>query len=183
MTKHIRHLFTLDAAALHCQPCPLSHHKPKKTSWLRKIILLLTLAAAIPAIGQTRYVVVSDHLPEIETAAQARGGVVHHRLKYLKGGVVYMSDHAASALQARFGANAIIEPDLEQSINPQDATRGGHGGGGTAAQTIPWGINAVHAPEAWALYAHQGEGMLVGMVDTGIQPDHLGRLAIASSCQ
>jgi subtilisin family serine protease len=146
-------------------------------SWLRRSLVLLALLVAVPVIGQTRYVIVSERLAEVEQAARGQGGVVQHRLKYLKGIVVDLSDAAASALQARFGANAIIEPDQEYSINrqPTAIANGKPGGGGGTPppqppQTTPWGVAAVQAPAAWSLY--QGAGVIVGVVDTGIQPDH-----------
>lgn len=145
-------------------------------SWLRRVLVLLALFLSVPVFGQNRYVIVSERLAEVEQAARARGGVVQHRLKYLKGIVVDLPDPAVAALQARFGANAIIEPDHEYSINlqPTATVMGKPGGGGTPPpqplQTTPWGITAVQAPSAWSSY--QGSGVIVGVVDTGIQPDH-----------
>jgi subtilisin family serine protease len=158
-------------------PTPMSAPgKPSLRSWLRRVLVLLALFVSLPVFGQTRYVILSDRLAEVEQAALGRGGVVQHRLKYLKGTVVDLPDQAAAALQARFGANAIIEPEQVYSITlqPTITTQGKPGGGGSPPpqppQTTPWGITAVRAPAAWSSY--QGAGVIVGVVDTGIQPDH-----------
>ncbi len=41
----------------------------------------------------------------------------------------------------------------------------------TATDKTPWGISAVHAPEAW-MTAHSGAGARVLILDTGIDKDH-----------
>lgn len=136
-------------------PRPTLGSASRASCWLRRSFALLALLLSVPVFGQTRYVVVSDRLTEVEHAAREKGGVVQHRLKYLKGFVVELHDPAAASLRSRFGEAAIIEPDLEYSINlPPSAPPaskgkpgGGGGGGGTPSQTIPWGITAVQ-------YAH-----------------------------
>lgn len=44
------------------------------------------------------------------------------------------------------------------------------GGGGDDKQTVPWGIERVNAPAAWA--ASRGAGVKVAVVDTGVDPNH-----------
>jgi len=39
------------------------------------------------------------------------------------------------------------------------------------AQTIPWGINRIHAPDAWP--TSKGVGVQVAVLDTGVQKDHV----------
>ncbi|MBM3883120.1 MAG: S8 family peptidase [Verrucomicrobia bacterium] len=149
--------------------------------WRPRAPLLLALLLSLPVLGQSRYVIVSERLAEVEQAAQGRGGAVQHRLKYLKGAVVDLPDQAAAAaLRARFGARAIIEPDIVYSIDFQPAApppgKGKPGSGNPPPppaqppQTLPWGIAAVQAPAGWPFYS--GAGVIVGVVDTGIQPDH-----------
>ncbi len=42
-----------------------------------------------------------------------------------------------------------------------------------ATQAGPeWGVSFVHAPEVWALYGARGEGVVVGVQDTGVVWDH-----------
>ncbi len=40
-----------------------------------------------------------------------------------------------------------------------------------SAMSSPWGINAVHAPQAWKA-SHSGHGARIGILDTGIDKDH-----------
>jgi subtilisin family serine protease len=133
------------------------------------MVLLFIVFTAIPAFPQTRYIIASDRLPELENAARAKGAVVHQRLKHIKGIVVYLNDPAAADLSRRFGPNALIERDEVYQANRYEATAK-PGGGSTTGQKRPWGIDAIQAPAVWP--NTKGAGILVGVVDSGIQPNH-----------
>ncbi len=39
-------------------------------------------------------------------------------------------------------------------------------------QAFTWGLQKIRVPEAWQTFQVQGEGVVVGVIDTGIDPDH-----------
>jgi len=41
---------------------------------------------------------------------------------------------------------------------------------GSNSQTVPWGIERIHAPDAWS--TSTGESIQVAVLDTGIDPKH-----------
>mgnify|MGYP001626352856 FL=1 len=42
----------------------------------------------------------------------------------------------------------------------------------TIQQNFTWGLQKIRVPEAWQTFQVQGEGVTVGVIDTGIDPDH-----------
>ncbi|MCS7191832.1 MAG: S8 family serine peptidase [Armatimonadetes bacterium] len=42
----------------------------------------------------------------------------------------------------------------------------------TIQQNFTWGLQRIRIPEAWQTFQVQGEGVVVGVIDTGIDPDH-----------
>lgn len=42
----------------------------------------------------------------------------------------------------------------------------------TIQQNFTWGLQKIRVPEAWQTFQVQGEGVVVGVIDTGIDPDH-----------
>ncbi|MCS7264988.1 MAG: S8 family serine peptidase [Armatimonadetes bacterium] len=42
----------------------------------------------------------------------------------------------------------------------------------TVQQNFTWGLQKIRIPEAWQIFQVQGEGVVVGVIDTGIDPDH-----------
>jgi hypothetical protein len=39
-------------------------------------------------------------------------------------------------------------------------------------QAFTWGLQKIRVPEAWQTFQVQGEGVVVGVIDTGIDPNH-----------
>ncbi len=42
----------------------------------------------------------------------------------------------------------------------------------TPMQNFTWGLQKIRVPEAWQTFQVQGEGVVVGVIDTGIDPNH-----------
>lgn len=61
---------------------------------------------------------------------------------------------------------AVIRPQFTASV---DAVV--HDRNTTVHQTVQWGVEKVGAPRAWA--KHQGEGVVVGIIDTGVNGGHV----------
>jgi subtilisin len=106
--------------------------------------------------------------------------------QHLGGLAVNLTDSEVVALRARLGGSVRVvldepavflqgaeqakeKPDGALAGKPPGAGGGGSGGGG---QQIPWGINAVRAPQAWAATPGRGEGVAVCIVDSGLDLDH-----------
>lgn len=79
------------------------------------------------------------------------------------GYAVELSDDEAKVLAGTRGVR-YVEPDVERFVF---ATPAPHL---DVAQTIPWGVSGVKAPAVWFLT--RGEGVRVGIIDTGIDLGH-----------
>lgn len=69
---------------------------------------------------------------------------------------------------ARLSAVGLVRNELPQPAPGQV----GDGRRSSPADTIPWGLTRVRAPDVWNTYGTRGEGIVVGIADTGIQWDH-----------
>lgn len=125
------------------------------------IFILLALPAS--AAGNKRYVVLGLDPSALEVEVGAAGGIMVRDLKYHLGFVAKMSEVAARHIQERFGDDVFVEEDGEVRASS-------HRTPPQPAETAPWGISAVNAPEANAIT--RGAGILVCVVDTGIQGSH-----------
>lgn len=128
-------------------------------------------AVAMKAAGLERYILESESEADLESAVAAERGSVVRRLETAKGVVAYLPAQAAERLQNRFG-DLNISPDIEMLGIPSEVSASGKPGGtGTQpAQSIPWGIARIGAPEANAL--NKGAGIKVCVVDSGIDKTH-----------
>ena len=127
------------------------------------VLIMLALPASAAAAGNRRYVILGMNPSDIAIEVGAVGGAMIRDLKYHLGSVVKMPEAAARRIQEYFGDAVFIEEDREVwATNHLTPTQ--------PSQTVPWGIDAVNAPEANVIT--RGAGVLVCVVDTGIQGSH-----------
>ncbi len=91
----------------------------------------------------------------VESALRAAGGRVHHTFDDLGAFAISVPPQALNGLRNN--------PNVEYI--EEDAVRF------PMAQTMPWGIPMVQAPDAWAL-GGDGTGVLVCVIDSGINAQH-----------
>ncbi|HCM39636.1 MAG: hypothetical protein A2Z97_11655 [Bdellovibrionales bacterium GWB1_52_6] len=132
------------------------------------ISILVFASSTLSALAESpasRYVILGSDLPVIKKKVKEHGGIEIRELNYYQGFAAHLSDNSADAIR-RYGNGAIlIEKDPEVTINgkPSRAVI-------QPAQATPWGISAVQSPEAFTM--NRGNGIIVCVIDTGIQPDH-----------
>ncbi|MCX5065870.1 S8 family serine peptidase [Micromonospora lupini] len=92
----------------------------------------------------------------------------------VKGGTEKLALNVASKVQvAEIHATpqvALVEP-VDEKIPTDQAARPAAGKKAAEAGTSTWGLDAIHAPEAWAMGA-TGAGITVSNLDSGVQFDH-----------
>ena len=92
----------------------------------------------------------------------------------VKGGTEKLALNVASKVQvAEIHATpqvALVEP-VDEKIPTDQAARPTAPKITAEAGTVPWGLDAIHAPEAWAMGA-TGAGITVSNLDSGVQFDH-----------
>jgi subtilisin family serine protease len=113
-----------------------------------------------------------------EEALSALGGKKLKDFQHLGGLAAELSPGQAKKLQDQLGNSVQIItdgtfqlPEIKEGFRPAAKPGGGGGGGnGGSTQVVPWGINAVNAPDAWS--TTRGENCYVCVVDTGINSSH-----------
>lgn len=120
--------------------------------------------------SQKRILILDQNPSAIEALITSEKGMNHKRLKYKAGLVATVSETALKKISEKF-PSARIEEDLEFKLLGLKIS-GKPGGSQTTqpAQVIPWGIAAIEAPAAFA--DNRGAGIVVCVVDTGIQSTH-----------
>lgn len=159
---------------------------------MRKTIQVLTVLSVLIAVilgcqafqdkDNTIYVLYTEKSSDLHDAnvyVNRVGAKVIKQGKYVNAITVRGLDEV-KAFQEVFGEKVMIEPLIEVKANiggcsnpkPKDPNPN------QPTQMIPWGIKAVHAPEAWSIT--RGAGIIVCVVDTGLDylhPDFEGRVA------
>lgn len=118
----------------------------------------------------------TDSSSEVAKEVERRGGEVLRNSHSAKGLVVELPDASIEALQKRFSNQRILKDKSVKWIEAQNSKAGAKGKPQPTvppleAQVIPWGVAAIHAPQAHAL-GIKGAGVKVCIVDTGIDKDH-----------
>ncbi|MET8357910.1 S8 family serine peptidase [Micromonospora sp. NPDC005171] len=92
----------------------------------------------------------------------------------VKGGTEKLALNVASKVQvAEIHATpqvALVQP-VDEKVPADQAARPAAPKATAEAGTVPWGLDAIHAPEAWAMGA-TGAGITVSNLDSGVQFDH-----------
>lgn len=121
---------------------------------------------ASPLVFAGQYLIQGSDLSALKNEVAHEGGRVSHDLRYHPGFVAHLAPQAAARIQKQHGSSVIVEEDVEFfAIGKPGSTTPTQ-----PLQTTPWGISAVRAPESAALT--RGAGVIVCVVDTGIQGDH-----------
>ncbi len=141
---------------------------------------LLILALMLSACGQVqdqgvlftsseasqakRYILLDLDLEGLEVDTTNAGGQVLHRLSYHKGIVATMSSVAAAKLAKAYRVEEDVEFFTDGKPQPSTPTQ--------PAEVMPWGIAAVKASQAIQAAGTSGAGVVVCVVDTGIESTH-----------
>lgn len=123
-------------------------------------VALLSIAVSVHAEpARRKYLVATETGFREETLGKRN----HIRFAGVDGYAVELSDEEAKALAATSGVR-YVEPDVERFVSAMPLPHL------DVAQMTPWGVVSVHAPSVWFLT--RGEGVRVGIIDTGIDLGH-----------
>ena len=123
---------------------------------------LLAIAISVRAETARKKYLVATERPFREETLRNRS---YLRFAGVDGLAVDLSDEEAKMLAATRGVR-YVEPDVERFVSAMPAPAPHL----DIAQTTPWGLAGVRAPSVWFLT--RGEGVRVGIIDTGIDLGH-----------
>ena len=118
---------------------------------------LSAASTAAPEADEGRYIVVYKEKPTAaaRAAVAARGARIEREFKIVNAAAVRVANKdVVEALRADPNV-AYVEPDYKRYA---------------LGETIPWGVTAVKAPQAWT--SSTGAGIKVAVIDTGIDYNH-----------
>ena len=126
------------------------------------VVLILALAAVArpgPSLagGEVRVLVqfVPGHGAAVHAALQGAGGNIHYQFDDLDTFAVTLPEAALAGIQ-RNPNLVLVEEDAPRYLMSQD---------------VPWGVDAVQAPQAWTQGA-TGSGVKVCIIDSGLYTGH-----------
>jgi subtilisin family serine protease len=124
-------------------------------------LALLSIAVSLHAeTARRRYLVATDR----SFREEALGKTSYARFSAVDGYSAALTDDEAKALAAAKGVR-YVEPDVERFVSAMPVPPHLD-----VAQVTSWGAVSVHAPAVWFLT--RGEGVRVGIIDTGIDLAH-----------
>lgn len=167
-----------------------------RTQLLLLTTLLLSLSGLlspwVEADGpKARYILTGPNAMELRDLALHNGGKIITHLKYHSGWIVELDSTEAFQMRASLAMRSVSRtfdsssiPNMEENLerdgemhlidsNPTAMAQPAIISNDPSlrkSQKIPWGVRAIHAPEAFKIA--RGRSVKVCIVDTGIQKDH-----------
>ena len=123
-------------------------------------VALISIAVSVHAEPVRKRYLVATERPFREEKLGKRDYV---RFAGVDGYAVELSEEEAEVLAATSGVR-YVEPDVERFVSAIPSPHL------DVAQMTPWGVSSVNAPSVWFLT--RGEGVRVGIIDTGIDLRH-----------
>ncbi len=142
--------------------------RKKALSVLSLLLVMALIVGVMPmAFADPVERVLIEYLPGkgamVRNTVLAAGGQVHHEFDRINTIAVSVSERWANRLAKDPNVVSIeADPLRYLAADPADPYE---------EQVMPWGIEAVQAPEVWA-EGYTGEGVTVCIIDTGLYADH-----------
>ncbi|MEZ8218941.1 conserved repeat domain-containing protein [Candidatus Fervidibacteria bacterium JGI MDM2 SSWTFF-3-K9] len=150
---------------------------PSQTSQYETRIVVLKAKANLAAVFGNRTAVKRllmqtaeqsqrELIPQLEAWKQ-QGEVRRYRRFWIINAIAVEGTPQVFRALERHPAVAAIRPNATVTLpKPIPSSRI------TIQQAFTWGLQKIRVPEAWQTFQVQGEGVVVGVIDTGIDPDH-----------
>ena len=122
---------------------------------------------------EERFIIKGKNNQKLKNGVIESGGAAGKHLKHFNAFVSYMNDHSVQKFKKKYGDQASVEKDgiamvLGKSVDkPKKVKKNKYE---QPTQTEPWGINRVKGTNDPLDFT--GSGVMVCIVDTGIQKDH-----------
>ena len=105
-------------------------------------------------------------IPQLEAWKQ-QGEVRRYRRFWIINAIAVEGTQQVFQALERHPAVAAIRPNITVTLpRPIPSSRI------VIQQAFTWGLQKIRVPEAWQTFQVQGEGVVVGVIDTGIDPNH-----------
>ncbi len=150
---------------------------PSQTSQYETRIVVLKAKANLAAVFGNRTAVKRllmqtaeqsqrELIPQLEAWKQ-QGEVRRYRRFWIINAIAVEGTPQVFQALERHPAVAAIRPNTPVTLpRPIPSSRI------TIQQAFTWGLQKIRVPEAWQTFQVQGEGVVVGVIDTGIDPNH-----------
>ncbi len=122
--------------------------------------------------GPARLIIENSDLGKVASEIAKGGGAVVRNMEFIDALVANVPVQALNGLKKKFPDAVITEDAVLSLVNPVLGAEAKAAGPVTTppVQSTPWGVKAVKADLAWS--ASKGAGVLVCIVDTGIDKTH-----------
>ena len=146
------------------------------TPGIAAILVLAALSGVLVSGGEsdeTVRVIVTFKGAVDEKLITGKGGPIDHSFKIIPAIATELTEKDIAALEKSDKVES-VEKDVKVSISKKPDSPPGKDKGKTPPQPdeeIQWGVEDIKADDAW--YTTTGSGIKVGIIDTGIDKDHL----------